>query len=374
MSVPTVRSGPLAGLRIIELGGIGPVPFAGMFFADLGASVLRIDRAHGAFQMPIDAKFDTLQRGKQRVTVDLKTEVGAELVRALAEQADVILDSYRPGVLERLGLGPDVLLERNPRLVIGRMTGWGQDGPLAQRAGHDPSYIAQTGALHAVGRADGPPQLPLSLVGDFGGGAMYLIAGTLAALWETQRSGIGQVVDAAIVDGVSHLMASPYSLLAGGAWRDERGTNLIDSGAPFIDVYETADGRHVAVAALEPPFFAQLEAGLGFAPGDLPGQWDEKRWPELRERLAAAFRTGTRDDWAAHFADTDACVSPVLSMTEAPTAPQLAARGTFIERDGAYEPAPAPRFSRTAAGRPDAPAIPDAVPAADAIAAWSAHN
>jgi alpha-methylacyl-CoA racemase len=366
------RTGPLAGLRVIELGGIGPVPFAGMFFADLGASVLRIDRAHGAFEMPIDPRFDTLQRGKHRAVIDLKSAEGAERVRALAEQADVILDSYRPGVLERLGLGPDVLLARNPRLVIGRMTGGGQDGPLAQRAGHDPSYIAQTGALHAIGRAGGPPQLPLSLVGDFGGGAMYLVSGTLAALWEAQRSGRGQVVDAAIVDGVAHLMASPYSLLAGGAWQDERGRNLIDSGAPFIDVYETSDGGHVAVAALEAPFFAQLVAGLGFDADDLPAQWDAARWPELRERLAAAFRSRTRDEWAAHFADTDACVSPVLSMTEAPTSAHLAARGTFLERDGAYEPAPAPRFSRTAPGRPEAPTSPDAVPTAEAIQAWAA--
>ncbi|GAA3765273.1 CaiB/BaiF CoA-transferase family protein [Microbacterium kribbense] len=373
MTIPAARTGPLAGLKVIELGGIGPVPFAGMFFADQGANVLRIDRAQGGFEMPIDPRFDTLQRGKQRVTLDLKSGEGVEQVRDLAAQADVLFDPYRPGVLERLGLGPDLLLDGNPRLVVGRMTGWGQSGPLAQRAGHDPSYIAQTGALHAIGRAGGPPQLPLSLVGDFGGGAMYLVSGTLAALWEAQRSGRGQVVDAAIVDGVAHLMASPYSLLAGGAWRDERGRNLIDSGAPFVDVYETADEKHVAVAALEPPFFAQLTAGLGFAPDELPGQWDTARWPELRTGLAAAFRKRTRDEWAAWFADTDACVSPVLSMAEAPTSPHLAARGTFFERDGAYEPAPAPRFSRTAPGRPDAPSAPGSVSAADAIAAWSSR-
>lgn len=366
------RSGPLVGLKVVELGGIGPVPFAGMFLADLGASVLRIDRAQGGFDMPIPPERDTLQRGKQRLTVDLKTAEGVALVRELAADADVLLDSYRPGVLERLGLGPDALLAANPRLVIGRMTGWGQDGPLAPRAGHDPSYIALTGALHAIGRADGPPQLPLSLVGDFGGGAMYLVAGTLAALWEAQRSGTGQVVDAAIVDGVSHLMASPYSLLGGGAWRDERGANLIDSGAPFVDVYETSDGKHVAVAALETPFYAQLIDGLGLAGAELPGQWERRRWPELRERFTAAFRTRTRDEWAMHFAGTDACVSPILSMTEAPAHPHLAERETFFERDGAYEPAPAPRFSRTATSRPAAPGIPDSVPVDDAVAAWSA--
>jgi len=365
-------TGPLAGMKVVELGGIGPVPFAGMFLADLGARVLRIDRAQGGFEMPIAPERDTLHRGKQRITVDLKTDEGVRLVRTVAADADVLLDSYRPGVLERLGLGPDTLLAANPRLVVGRMTGWGQDGPLATRAGHDPSYIALTGALHAIGRAGGPPQLPLSLVGDFGGGAMYLIAGTLAALWEAQRSGKGQVVDAAIVDGVSHLMASPYSLLAGGAWHDERGSNLIDSGAPFVDVYETADGRYVVAAALEAPFFAQLVDGLGLCDDDLPAQWDRTRWPELRQRLAVAFRTRTRDEWAAHFAGTDACVSPVLSMAEAPASSHLTARGTFFERDGAFEPAPAPRFSRTVPGRPAAPPTPDARSVADALAAWSA--
>lgn len=364
------RTGPLSGLRVIELGGIGPVPFAGMFLADQGASVLRIDRAQGAFEMPIDPRRDTLQRGKDRITLDLKSPAGAAAVRRLAADADVVLDSYRPGVLERLGLGPEELRAGNPRLVVGRMTGWGQAGPLAQRAGHDPTYLAHTGALHAIGRADGPPQLPLSLVGDFGGGAMYLISGVLAAVWQAQRSGEGQVVDAAIVDGVSHLMASPYSLLGGGAWVDERGQNLIDGGAPFVDVYETADGRHVAVAALEPPFFAQLVAGLGLDEAWRAAQWDKSRWEELRGLLAARFAARTRDEWADVFGDTDACVAPVLSMTEAPVSPHLQARGTFFERDGAWEPAPAPRFSATAPGRPHRPFAPNEQTPAAALRGW----
>ncbi|MGP4092614.1 CoA transferase, partial [Streptomyces sp. KR55] len=250
----------------------------------------------------------------------------------------------------------------------------GQDGPLAPRAGHDPVYLALTGALHAIGRAGGPPQLPLSLVGDFGGGAMYLVSGILAALWERERSGRGQVVDAAIVDGAAHLMASPYSLLAGGAWTDERGRNLIDSGAPFVDVYETADGKHVVTAALEPPFYAQLLDGLGLS-GDasLPGQWEKERWEELRERFAAVFRTRTRDAWAEVFSGTDACTAPVLSLTEAPHHPHIAGRGTFLDRDGHPEPAPAPRFGRTPSGFPTAPPKPGADRPEDVLAHWSHH-
>ncbi|EHR61164.1 CaiB/BaiF CoA transferase family protein [Saccharomonospora cyanea] len=351
-------AGPLTGLRVVELAGLGPAPFAAMFLADLGADVVRVQRPNAGFTMPIDPRRDTLQRGKRTLDVDLKHPDGAEVVLALAEHADVLVEGYRPGVAERLGLGPADCWARNPALVYGRMTGWGQDGPWAQRAGHDPTYQAITGSLHAIGRAGGPPQLPLSLVGDFGGGALYLVSGILAALWEAQRSGRGQVVDAAIVDGVAHLMANPYSLLAGGAWNDERGTNLIDSGAPFVDVYETADGKHVAVAALEPPFYAQLLDGLGLTGADLPGQWDRAGWPRLRKRFAAVFATRTRDEWAARFEGTDACVAPVLSMTEAPHAEHLVARGTFLDRDGHPEPAPAPRFSRTPTGVPDPPPGP----------------
>jgi alpha-methylacyl-CoA racemase len=366
--------GPLRGTRVVELGGIGPVPFAGMLLADLGAQVLRIDRRGAGFEMPIPAEKDTLQRGKQRLTVDLKHPDGAEAVLNLVEDADVLLDSNRPGVLERLGLGPDVLLERNPRLVVGRMTGWGQDGPLAGRAGHDPTYIALTGALDSIGRAGGPPQLPLSLVGDFGGGAMYLVTGVLSALLERGRSGQGQVVDAAIVDGVSHLMASPYSMLAGGAWQVERGTNLIDTGAPFVDVYETSDGRHVAVASLEPPFFAQLLEGLGLDPADVPKQWDRSAWDRMRGLFAERFRTRTRGQWDAVFRDRDACVSPVLTMEEAPHHPHLRARGTFLERNGAYEPAPAPRFSRTQTTLPAVPADAATADPRASLDAWGASR
>jgi len=347
--------GPLAGIRVVELGGLGPGPFACMLLADLGADVVRVDRAGAGFQMPVPDELDTLQRGKSRVAVDLKDPTGLESVLALVDQADVLVDPYRPGAAERLGLGPEALLERNPRLVYGRMTGWGQTGPLAQRAGHDPNYLSATGALHAIGRAGGPPQLPLSLIGDFGGGALYLVAGILAALVERSASGRGQVVDAAIVDGVAHLMANPYSLLAAGVWNDERGTNLIDSGAPFVDVYETADGGYMSVAALEPPFYAQLIDGLDLAAAGLPGQWSQPEWPTLRAAFAAAFRTRTRDEWAQIFESTDACVAPVLSMSEAPHGEHLAARGTFLDRDGRPEPAPAPRFERTPAGVPAPP-------------------
>jgi len=370
MTAGPERSGPLRGVRVLELGGIGPVPFAGMFLADQGASVLRIDRAHGAFEMPIDPTRDTLQRGKDRLTVDLKSPEGVAAILRLAEEADIVLDSYRPGVLERLGLAPEELRARNPRVVVGRMTGWGQTGPLAARAGHDPTYIAHTGALHAIGPAGGAPQLPLSLVGDFGGGAMYLVAGVLAALWDAQRTGEGQDVDAAIVDGVSHLMASPYSLMAGGAWEDKRGSNLVDGGAPFVDVYETADGGHVAVAALEPPFFAQLVEGLALDAAWRDAQWDRARWPALRETLADRFRTRTRDEWAGVFDGTDACVAPVLTMSEAPVSPHLQARGTFFDRDGGWEPAPAPRFGKGIAPRPRRPLAPGTQPAADALASW----
>ncbi|WP_019808692.1 CaiB/BaiF CoA transferase family protein [Saccharomonospora halophila] len=353
------RTGPLAGLRVVELAGLGPAPFAAMFLADQGADVVRVERSGAGFTMPVDPHRDTLQRGKRLLGVDLKHPGGAEVVLGLAERADVLLEGYRPGVAERLGVGPDDCRARNPALIYGRMTGWGQDGPLAQRAGHDPNYLALTGALHAIGREGGPPQLPLSLVGDFGGGAMYLVSGVLAALWEATRSGQGQVVDAAIVDGVSHLMASPYSLLAGGAWRDERGTNLIDSGAPFVDVYATADGGHMAVAALEAPFYAELLAGLGLADDpDLPGQWDRPRWPVMRARLAGAFATRTRDEWAGVFTGVDACAYPVLSLTEAPRHEHLRARGTFVDRDGHPEPAPAPRFSRTRTTLPSSPPAP----------------
>lgn len=372
------RQGPLAGLTVIELAGLGPAPFAAMFLADHGADVIRVERpgapADGPVALP--PHLDTLNRGKRTVTADLKDPADRDAVLALAETADVLIEGFRPGVAERLGLGPGDVLARNPRLVYGRMTGWGQQGPLARRAGHDPTYQAVTGSLHAIGEAGAKPQLPLSLVGDFGGGAMYLASGILAALWERERSGLGQVIDAAIVDGVAHLMASPYALRAAGAWNDERGTNFLDGGAPFIDTYETADGKHMAAAALEPAFYAQLLAGLGLAPsgpegqaGDpgLPAQWDRTRWPELRARIAAAFKTRSRDEWTAVFDGTDACTAPVLSMAEAPAHGHLKHRSTFLERDGHPEPAPAPRFSRTPSGTPEPPAAQPPVPVRDFV-------
>lgn len=369
------RQGPLAGLHILELGGLGPAPFAAMLLADLGADVLRVERSGAGFEMPVPERMDTLQRGKRRLRLNLKDADGVADFLTLVEAADVVIDSYRPGVMERLGIGPEVCLERNSRVVVARMTGWGQDGPLSQRAGHDPTYIAQTGALHAIGRADGPPQLPLSLVGDFGGGAMYLVAGILAALWERERSGSGQIIDAAIVDGVSHLMASPYSMLAGGAWVDRRGENLIDSGAPYVDVYRTVDDRWVSVAALEPPFFAELTEQLGLDPGWNTRRWEKAEWPALRAELAEAFARKTRDEWTEIFNDTDACVAPVLSLSEAPDSPHLTARGTFIRRpEGHVEPAPAPRFSRTATGvPPEAVGIDDVSPQ-ESLSGWGTRD
>ena len=342
------RSGPLTGLRVVELAGLGPAPFAAMLLADLGADVVRVDRpgggtAFGAYE------HDLLTRGRPSVAVDLKRPEGAGVVLDLAERADVLIEAFRPGVAERLGVGPDECLARNPRLVYGRMTGWGQDGPLAGTAGHDLGYVAVTGALHAIGDAGGPPQVPLNLVGDFGGGAMYLVTGVLAAVLEARSSGQGQVVDAAIVDGASHLATMVRGLVGAGTWQDRRGVNLLDGGAPFYAVHETADHRHLAIGPLEPQFYAELLERLGLADDDLPVQYDVDGWPRLR--AAIADRVGTRSlaEWLQVFEGSDACVAPVLSLAEAPQHPQLAARGTFVERDGVVQPAPAPRFSRTPA-------------------------
>jgi alpha-methylacyl-CoA racemase len=342
--------GPLHGLRVVELAGIGPGPFAAMHLADLGADVIRVDRpAGGRSPVVADPRLDLLNRGKRSVAVDLKHPAGAEVVLALAERADVLIEGWRPGVAERLGVGPADVHARNPRLVYGRMTGWGQEGPLSHSAGHDINYIALAGALHPIGRAGGPPQVPLNLIGDFGGGALYLVVGLLAGLREAERTGRGPVVDAAIVDGAAHLTTMFSGLLAGGLWSDRRGANLLDSGAPFYDVYETADGGHMSVGALEPQFFAELVRLLGLADDpDLPAQHDIARWPQMRRRFAAVFAARTRDEWTKVFAGTDACVAPVLSVTEAPHEAHLVARGTFEERGGVVQPAAAPRF----VGRP----------------------
>ncbi|WP_042408350.1 CaiB/BaiF CoA transferase family protein [Streptacidiphilus carbonis] len=350
--VPTEsRGGPLAGLRVVELGGIGPGPFCGMLLADLGAEVVRIDRPERTGR-PVSPAM--LHRGRRSAAVDLKHPEGARTVLRLIERADAVLEGFRPGVAERLGLGPEDCLARNPRLVYGRMTGWGQQGPWAQQPGHDINYIALSGALHAVGAAGGDPVVPLNLVGDFGGGGMLLAFGMTAALLQVARGGPGQVVDAAMTDGSALLMAMAYGFLGQGAWHDERGSNLLDGGAPFYRVYRCADGRHVAVGALEPQFYTALLDGLGLADDpDLAAQHDREQWPVMHAKLAAAFAAADRDHWARRFAGTQACVTPVLSLTEAPQHPHNQARNTFRSTpDGAPAPAPAPRFSATPAAAP----------------------
>jgi alpha-methylacyl-CoA racemase len=345
MSTP---GGPLAGLRVLELAGIGPGPFCAMMLADQGATVLRIDRPRTAPARGPGREL--MNRGRQSAVLDLKHPRGIDALLRLIDVADVLLEGFRPGVTERMGVGPDVCLARNPRLVYARMTGWGQDGPAAKTAGHDIGYIARTGALHATGRAGGPPQFPANLLGDFGGGGMLMAFGICAALVERGTSGRGQVVDAAIVDGVASLLAMPFMLMAQGLWRDERGVNLLDGGAPWYDVYQTADGKWMAVGALEPQFYAALLAGLGLdGAADLPDRGDPRNWAELRARLAARFAERTRDEWAAVFAGSDACTEPVLSLTEAAADPHLAARRTYVtgDGDGVTQPAPSPRFSRT---------------------------
>jgi len=352
-------AGPLSGVRVVELAGIGPGPFAAMLLADLGADVVRVDRPGGP-ALGIDPAADLTNRNKRSVVLDLRDERGRDAALDLAERADVLLEGNRPGVAERLGVGPDDCFARNPRLVYGRMTGWGQDGPLAGCAGHDIDYLAVTGALGITGPADGPPYAPANLLGDYAGGALYLVIGVLAALRHAQtEGGAGQVVDAAIVDGVGHLTAMLHGMLAAGAWRDRRGVNLLDGGAPFYGTYETADGHHMAVGALEPRFYAEFVRLLGLEE-QLPEREVPGAWGELRAAVAARFRSRTRAEWTEVFEGTDACVAPVLSLREAPGHPQLAARGAFLERDGLTQPAPAPRFSATPGGVSRAPARPGA--------------
>jgi alpha-methylacyl-CoA racemase len=359
-------SGPLAGTVVVELAGIGPGPFAGMLLADLGADVIRVDRPAGGAAPPANPA-DVLNRGKRSVVLDLKAPAAVEAVLTLCADADVLIEGNRPGVTERLGVGPGDVWARNPRLVYGRMTGWGQDGPLADRAGHDIGYIAVTGALHAIGPADGPPVVPLNLLGDFGGGSTYLVMGILAALLEARSSGRGQVVDAAIVDGTSNLLAAIHTLLGSGRWSDERGVNLLDGSTPYYAVYATSDGRHMAVGAIEPQFYAQLVEVLGVEV-DPSAQNDRSTWPELRRVFAAAFAARTREEWTTVFEGTDACVAPVLSLHEAARHPHVAARGSVVERDGTLRPGPAPRFSHHAVGS-DRPAY---APGADTCAVLKA--
>ncbi|MEV6288713.1 CaiB/BaiF CoA-transferase family protein [Kribbella sp. NPDC051770] len=340
--------GPLRGVKVVELAGIGPAPFACMLLAELGADVLRVERPGGGLAMG-PPEYELVNRGRRSVALDLKRPEAIDAVLQLVGQADILVEGFRPGVAERLELGPEDCWAVNERLVYGRMTGWGQDGPLAQSAGHDIDYLGLSGALHAIGRAGGPPQVPANLLGDFAGGSLYLVIGVLAALTEARLSGRGQVVDAAIVDGSAHLTTMLLGALASGVWKQERGTNLLDTGAPFYDVYETADGKHMGVGAIEPKFYDELIGLLGISP---PDRYDVASWPELREQLAAAFAGKTQAEWTEVFDGTDACVAPVLPL--AGEHPHLAARGVFVERDGIRQAAPAPRFSRTPSelGRP----------------------
>ena len=353
-------TGPLSGVRVIELGGIGPGPHAAMILADLGADVVRIERPVGGLNVLPPGSPDWLLRGRRSVAADLKDPEGLALVRALVDRADVLIEGFRPGVTERLGLGPDRCHETNTGLVYARMTGWGQSGPLATDAAHDINYIGLTGVLHAIGPADRPPVPPLNLVGDFGGGSTYLVIGVLAALWERHRSGVGQVIDAAIVDGVASLSQFLWAMSGVGAWSDTREANLLDGAAPFYGTYRCADDRFVAVGSIEPQFYAALLRGLDLDSAELPDQMDRAGWPELKARFAEAFLRRTRDEWSEAYAGTDACVTPVLSIDEAPHHPHLVARATLPLLGGFAQSAPAPRFSRTAPGRPAPPPEPGA--------------
>ena len=356
-------SGPLSGIRIVEIAGIGPGPFAAMLLADLGAEVLRVDRAQAVAPGAANADdtrphWDLLNRGRRSIGVDLKNPDGVETVLRLVEQADALIEGFRPGVAERLGIGPDDCWARNPKLVYGRMTGWGQDGPYAQAAGHDINYIALAGALHPIGRAGEAPVPPLNLVGDFGGGGMFLALGVLAALLEAKTSDQGQVVDAAMVDGAAVLTTMFHAFRQIGMWTEERGTNLLDTGAHFYDVYECADGEHVSIGSIEPQFYAELRRLAGLEDAEWNAQMDKSQWPDLKEKLADVFKQKTRAEWCEIMEHTDVCFAPVLSLSEAPEHPHNKARQTFVDVAGAVQPAPAPRFSRT----PGAIARPPAQP------------
>ena len=361
------KPGPLSGLRVVEMAGLGPGPFSAMLLGDLGADVIRIDRkmpAGATSPYPnLGTRFDVLARGRRSIVLDLKAPGAIDVVLALIEQSDALVEGYRPGVMERLGLGPDACFARNPKLVYGRMTGWGQEGPLANRAGHDIDYIALSGALHAIGRADTPPAPPLNLVGDFGGGGMLLAFGIVCALLEARTSGKGQVVDAAMTDGAALLMAMAYGDHAAGTMTDARASNMLDGGAPFYDTYVCADGKYIAVGAIEPQFYAQLLALTGADSGGdaasaVTSQHDRSQWPTQKRRLAALFATRTRDQWMLVFEGSDACVAPVLDLAEAPAHPHNVARKTFVRVDGVTQPATAPRFLRTPGGPPASVAAP----------------
>lgn len=343
-------AGVLEGITVLELAGIGPAPFCGMMLADHGARVIRIERPGGIGRFTEFAAKDVLNRNRETVTLDLKQPEGVARVLELARGADALIEGNRPGVIERLGLGPDVLLAENPRLVVGRMTGWGQDGPKAHIAGHDINYIALTGALHSYGPKDGKPMFPVNAIGDYAGGGMFLAFGVVSAILSARTTGKGQVIDCAMIDGAAMISAQTYALLAAGMWADERGVNLLDGAAPYYDTYETADGKHVAVGSIEPQFYALLLDVLGFAEDpDFADQNDRKCWPAAKRKLEAAFKTKTRDEWCALMEATDICFAPVLSLTEAPQHLHNKERGTFVEVGGVVQPAPAPRFSETPA-------------------------
>ncbi|MSP04833.1 MAG: CoA transferase [Acetobacteraceae bacterium] len=367
--------GPLTGLKVIEMAGIGPGPMCAMLLADLGAKVLRIDRVEpSGLGSPRPPHSNVLLRNRDILALDLKKPAAVELTLKLTAGADMLIEGFRPGVMERLGLGPDVCLARNPKLIFGRVTGWGQEGPLAMAAGHDIDYIALTGALHAIGRSGQKPVPPLNLVGDYGGGALYLAFGVMAAWHEMQYSGKGQVVDTAMVDGAANLMASAFGALGGGVWNDEREANITDGGSPFYDVYECADGKFLACGPIEAKFYAEFLSRLGFDVEKMPPQHDRKHWPETKSRIAATIRTKTRDAWAALLETTDSCVAPVLSMTEAPNHPHNIARQAFLKVDGIVQPAPAPRFSRSISPVPTPPSVPDPKRNAEILTGWLDSN
>jgi alpha-methylacyl-CoA racemase len=363
--------GPLAGIRIVEFTGIGPGPMGAMLLADMGAEVLRIDRTEpSGLGVDRPLRYDLLLRGRRAVPIDLKNAAGKALALRLVERADALIEGFRPGVMERLGLGPDACLTRNPHLVYGRVTGWGQEGPLRHAAGHDLNYIALTGALHAIGRHGQKPTPPLNLIADFGGGALYLAFGVVCGLIEAKRSGRGQVVDAAMIDGAASLMTAFHGMAAAGIVSHERGTNFLDSGAHFYEVYECADGRFISVAPIEGKFYAELLRRLDLDPAALPPQMTRADWPAAKERFAALFKTRTCAEWCALLEGTDVCFAPVLSTEEAPAHPHHRARGTYVEIDGIVQGAPAPRFSRSVPDLPIPPQPADPVTAAAALAGW----
>ena len=352
--------GPLNGLRVVEMAGIGPAPFCAMLLADMGAEIIRIDRtARGDLGLNLgsDPRFDVLRRGRKSIALDLKKPEAVAAAKKLIAQADVLIEGFRPGTMERLGLGPEECLSANPKLVYGRMTGFGQEGPEAARAGHDINYIALSGVLSTIGRKDGAPVPPLNLVGDFGGGAMFLAFGIVTALFECGRSGKGQVVDAAMVDGAAYLSTAIHGMKALGLWREERGSNILDSGAPWYDTYATSDGKFVAIGPVEQRFFQELLSRLQIDPATFPEQFDRARWPEMRERFTEIFKSKTRDQWCEVMTGSDACFAPVLTLGEAPLHPHNRTRNTFIDIEGVTQPAPAPRFSRSKTTIPHAPPL-----------------